>query len=62
MSAVWVTLVQWAFVLWGALCCAVFLRATGLGKPLALPLVLLPQLIWTWVVADLARRAAIGRW
>ncbi len=62
MGAVWVTLVQWAFVLWGALCCAVFLRATGLGKPLALPLALVPQLIWTGVVVGLARRAAIGRW
>ena len=62
MPAAWVTLVQWGFVLWGALCCAVFLRASGLGKPLALPLVLIPQLIWTGVVAGLARRAAIGRW
>ncbi len=62
LDAVWVTLVQWGFVLWGALCCAVFLRATGLGKPLVLPLVLVPQLIWTGIVAGMARRAAIGRW
>jgi UDP-GlcNAc:undecaprenyl-phosphate GlcNAc-1-phosphate transferase len=62
MPAVWVTLLHWGFVLWGALCCAVFLRTTGLGKPLALPLVLLPQLIWTGVVVGMARRAAIGRW
>ena len=62
LDAVWVTLVQWGFVLWGALCCAVFLRATGLGKPLVLLLVLVPQLIWTGIVAGMARRAAIGRW
>ena len=62
MPAVRVTLVHWAFALWGGLCCAVFLRAAGLGKPLAVLLVLPPQLLWLGYVAWRARRAAVGRW
>ena len=62
MSATTVTLVHWGFALWGALCCAVFIAAAGLGKPLAAMLVLPPQLIWTGAVALLARRAGIARW
>ena len=57
-----VTLVQWGFVAWGALCCVAFLGASGLGKPLVLPLVLLPQLAWTAAVVAMARRAGLGRW
>jgi UDP-GlcNAc:undecaprenyl-phosphate GlcNAc-1-phosphate transferase len=57
-----VTLVHWGFAAWGALCCAVFLRATGLGKPLALLLVLPPQLLWIGFVAARARRAGIAQW
>jgi UDP-N-acetylmuramyl pentapeptide phosphotransferase/UDP-N-acetylglucosamine-1-phosphate transferase len=62
MPAVRVTLVHWAFAPWGGLCCAVFLRASGLGKPLAVSLVLPPQLLWLGYVAWRARRAAVGRW
>ena len=62
MSAPGVTLVHWGFALWGALCCALFLAATGLMRPLAALLVLPPQLAWTAYVALRARRAAIGRW
>ena len=62
LSAVRVTLVHWGFVLWGAACCAVFLRASGLAKPLALPLVLVPQLAWTVAVFRMARRARLERW
>jgi len=62
MAAVQVTLVHWAFALWGGLCCALFLRASGLGKPMALLLVLAPQLLWLGYVVWLARRAALGRW
>ena len=62
MSAVRITLVAWGFVVWGAGCCAVFLAASGLGKPLALPLVVLPQLVWCAVVVRMARRAGLGRW
>ena len=62
LSPVAVTLVHWGFVLWGAGCCALFLRASGLDKPLVLPLVLLPQLAWTGVVVVMAQRARLGRW
>jgi UDP-GlcNAc:undecaprenyl-phosphate GlcNAc-1-phosphate transferase len=62
MSAVSVTLVQWGFAVWGALCCAVFLGASGIGKPLAVLLVAPPQLAWTARVMWLARRAHLGRW
>ena len=57
-----VTFVHWGFAAWGALCCAVFLRATGLAKPLAVLLVLPPQLIWIGVVIARAHRAGIARW
>jgi UDP-N-acetylmuramyl pentapeptide phosphotransferase/UDP-N-acetylglucosamine-1-phosphate transferase len=62
MRAVSVTLVHWGFALWGALCCAVFLLASGPAKPLALLLVLPPQLLWMGYVIRRARRAGIGRW
>lgn len=62
MPATAVTLLHWGFAAWGALCCVVFLRAGGIGKPLVLLLVLPPQLIWTGYVMTRARRAGIGRW
>ena len=57
-----VTLVHWAFAAWGGLCCAVFLAATGPAKPLAVLLVLPPQLAWAAWVARRARRSGLGRW
>ncbi|MBV8912719.1 MAG: undecaprenyl/decaprenyl-phosphate alpha-N-acetylglucosaminyl 1-phosphate transferase [Acetobacteraceae bacterium] len=62
MSAVGVTLVHWGFALWGGLCCALFLHAAGLRKPLTALLVLPPQLLWLAYVVVLARRARLGRW
>lgn len=62
VSPVAVTLVHWGFALWGALCCAVFLRATGLAKPLSVLLVLPPQLAWLALVTVRASRATLGRW
>ncbi len=62
MQAVRVTLIHWGFALWGAVCCALFLVVTGPAKPLAVLLVLPPQLIWLAYVVRRARRAAIGRW
>ena len=62
MNPVAITLVHWGFVLWGALCCAVFLHASGLAKPLALLLAFVPQALWTGKVLGLARRTEIGRW
>ena len=57
-----VTLVHWAFAAWGGLCCAVFLAATGPAKPLAVLLVLPPQLAWAAWVARRARQSGLGRW
>ena len=57
-----VTLVHWGFVLWGGLCCWLFLAASGGAKALAPLLVLPPQLLWTAWVVRRARRAGIDRW
>ena len=57
-----VTLMHWAFAAWGGLCCALFLAATGPAKPLAVLLVLPPQLAWAAWVARRARRSGLGRW
>ena len=62
MAAPAVTLVHWGFALWGGLCCAVFLAAPGPGKPLAVLLVLPPQLGWVAYVCTRARRAGLERW
>jgi len=62
MSAASVTLVHWGFAVWGAVCCAVFLRSAGLGKPLLLLLAVPPQLAWLALVFARARRAGLGRW
>ncbi|MGI4951318.1 MAG: glycosyltransferase family 4 protein [Janthinobacterium lividum] len=57
-----VTLLHWAFVLWGALCCWLFLGAAGWTKALMPLLVLPPQLLWTGFVLRRARQRPIGRW
>ena len=62
LPAVRVTLVHWAFALWGGLCCWLFLTAQGGWKPLAVLLVIPPQLAWAAYVVVLARRAGIKRW
>jgi len=62
VPAVAVTLVHWAFAAWGGLCCALFLAATGPAKPLAVLLVLPPQLAWAAWVARRARHVGLGRW
>jgi len=62
LSATTVTLVHWGFALWGALCCAVFLGASGIARSLAVLLVLPPQVLWTAFVIARARRVQIGRW
>ena len=57
-----VTLIEWGFVLWGGLCCALFLSAQGWPKAAAPLLVLPPQLVWTAYVVRRARRHPVGRW
>lgn len=62
LAAPWVTTIHWLFVLWGGLCCWLFLGASGLGRAAAPLLVIPPQLLWTAWVVRRARRHALGRW
>ena len=57
LAATPITLVHWAFVLWGGACCWLFLGATGIAKAATPLLVVPPQLAWTGYVAWRARRA-----
>lgn len=57
-----VTLTHWAFVLWGGVCCMLFLAAQGPVKALMPLLVLPPQLLWTAFVIRRARRHPVGPW
>ena len=61
LPGITVTLVHWGFVLWGALCCALFLHAEGLVRAATPLLVIAPQLGWTVLVAHRAR-VADTRW
>ncbi len=61
LPAVAVTLTHWGFVLWGGLCCWLFLGSEGLLKAAMPLLVVPPQLAWTYYVVRRARRAAL-RW
>jgi len=62
MNAVAITLVHWGFVLWGGLCCLLFVAVQGSAKPLPVLLVIPPQLAWAAYVTLRARRASLGRW
>ena len=62
LAAVRVTLVHWGFALWGGACCLLLLGASSPWKPLAVLLVLPPQLAWLALVARWARQAGIKRW
>ena len=62
MPAVKVTLVHWAFTLWGGVCCLGLATASPAWKPVWVLLVIPPQLAWlAWVVAR-TRRAGIESW
>ena len=60
VPAVRISLVHYAFVLWGGVCYLVFLGSAGLWKPLAVVAVLLPQLAWTAFV--IWRGRCLERW
>jgi len=62
IDAATITLTHWGFVLWGGLCCVLFVAAQGLAKPLLVLLVLPPQLAWMAFVTFRAHRALLGRW
>ncbi len=57
-----VTLAHWGFVLWGGLCCWLFLNSGGLTKAAMPLLVVPPQLAWTGYVIWRARRFGLARW
>lgn len=62
MAPWFITLVYWGFTLFGACTAWVFLALPTYYKPMAVPLPLIPPLIWTAYVIHRAKGAAIGRW
>jgi UDP-GlcNAc:undecaprenyl-phosphate/decaprenyl-phosphate GlcNAc-1-phosphate transferase len=62
MPAVSVTLVHWAFAVWGGLTCLLFVATHGDWKPVIVLLPVPVQIGWTAYVARRARLAGIGRW
>jgi UDP-GlcNAc:undecaprenyl-phosphate GlcNAc-1-phosphate transferase len=62
MPAVTVTLIHWAFALFGGLCALVFLKASGNRKLFALYMTVPPQLVWLGLVVWISRRKRLERW
>jgi UDP-GlcNAc:undecaprenyl-phosphate GlcNAc-1-phosphate transferase len=62
MRASFVTLVQWAMVGWGGLCCVAFQTISGPAKPLVPLAVLCPQFIWLVYVTRSTKKAGITIW
>ena len=57
-----VTLVHWAFAVFGGLCCLLFLRVSGDWKLVVLLITIPPQLAWLGFVVWSARRKGLERW
>jgi UDP-GlcNAc:undecaprenyl-phosphate GlcNAc-1-phosphate transferase len=57
-----VTLVHWAFAVYGGLCCLLFLRSPTEWKPCVVLLTIPPQLAWSGFVVQRARLKQLGRW
>ena len=57
-----ITVLHWAFVCFGGLCCILFLAAPSPDKPFIPLLTLVPQVCWVCYVAARARQAGISRW
>ena len=62
MSASNVTLVHWAMVIWGGICCTGYAWSETAWKPALALSVLLPQITWLAYVANRAQRAGLKRW
>lgn len=62
MDARAVTLIHWAFALFGGIAALAFVAAPSALKPAALLLPLLPQVPWLGYVMYRARNAGLGRW
>jgi UDP-GlcNAc:undecaprenyl-phosphate GlcNAc-1-phosphate transferase len=57
-----VTLVHWAMVVWGGVCCIAFEAVSGRTKPLIPLAVVLPQVAWLIYVSRTAQRAGLPKW
>jgi UDP-GlcNAc:undecaprenyl-phosphate/decaprenyl-phosphate GlcNAc-1-phosphate transferase len=57
-----VTLVHWAFAVFGGMCALAFLAAPSPVKPFIPPLTLVPQLGWLGFVTSRARSGGVVRW
>ena len=57
-----VTLIHWAFAVFGGACCFAFLQVSGDRKLVVLCLTLVPQILWLSFVVYYARRQCLGRW
>jgi UDP-GlcNAc:undecaprenyl-phosphate GlcNAc-1-phosphate transferase len=57
-----VTLIHWAFAVFGGLCCLAFLRVSGGWKLIVPAMTLPPQIVWLGFVVAQARCKEIGRW
>jgi UDP-GlcNAc:undecaprenyl-phosphate GlcNAc-1-phosphate transferase len=62
VPAVSVTLVHWAFALFGGLCSLLFLAVPSAAKPYVPLLTLLPQFAWLGFIVARAERAGLQRW
>jgi len=62
MPAQIVTLIHWAMVAWGGMCCLGFAAMSGPGKPLVPLAVAVPQAVWLWYVLRKAQRAGLTEW
>ncbi len=62
LSPVVVTLIHWAFAIFGGGCCLLFIATPSAHKPEVPFLTLLPQLAWLSFVVVRARAAGISRW
>ncbi len=57
-----VTLVHWAFAVFGGICCLIFIAAPSPAKPFVPFLTLLPQAVWLGYVTHRARSVELARW
>jgi UDP-GlcNAc:undecaprenyl-phosphate GlcNAc-1-phosphate transferase len=57
-----VTLVHWAMVMWGGLCCLAFSAVQGHMKPLIPAAIMLPQITWLIYVRRTAAQAGLTQW
>lgn len=62
VSPITVTLVHWAFAVFGGICALVFLMADSQAKPFVPLLTLLPQFVWLAFVYQRAQQIRLVKW